>query len=201
MRKSIANTWGVQPPGSPVFFVTRFTMEWVKCESVEPSLGNVRGFLWEYGNAPFDETHATRIWQTHHGCEYYEQIPGACGTVEFSECFLSQDLTCSCWQKGGVGGDTRMKSGMAITVTPPTIISVFQARGFLESLPSIHSSSNYHIHVTEKELAQLDLKSFVPDSRSPAFFPYTIWPLGRSLSCPNLQLGILRPGIGAFDGV
>lgn len=121
--------------------------------------------------------------------------------MSFSECFLSQDLTSSWWRKGGVGGDTRMKSGMAIKVTPPTIISVFQARGFLGSLPSIHSSRNYHIHVTDKELAQLDLKSFFPDSRSPAFFPYTLWPLGRSLSCPILQLGILRPGIGAFDGV
>lgn len=77
-----------------------------------------------------------------------------------------------------MGGDTRMKSGMAIKVTPPTIISVFQARGFLGSLPSIHSSRNYHIHVTDKELAQLDLKSFFPDSRSPAFFslyPMTSW--------------------------
>lgn len=60
---------------------------------------------------------------------------------------------------------------------------------------------NYSIHFTDKELTQLDLKSVFPDSRSPAFYLYAMLLLGKSMIGPILQLGILRPGIGAHGGV
>lgn len=105
------------------------------------------------------------------------------------------------WQ----GGGSRMKSGIATKMTS-SIVGAVLAERLLETgshsvQVTIPPGRNYYIHCTGKDHTQLHLKSVLPESRSPAFSLYAMFLLGGGIICPVLQLGILRPGVGACDRV
>lgn len=73
-------------------------------------------------------------------------------------------------------------------------------QNYFFSPPSAHPPDlSDAIHFTDGELAQVALKSVLPDSRSPAFSLDARLPLGKNVNSPILQLGILS--VGTHDGV